>query len=47
MIINKTKPANWQGVHVLKCKHCVGSKIANVMQCIVMLLKKCLTVELK
>nr|DAP27145.1 MAG TPA: hypothetical protein [Caudoviricetes sp.] len=26
MIINKTKPANWQGVHVLKCKHCVGSK---------------------
>ena len=24
MIINKTKPANWQGVHVLRCRHCIG-----------------------
>lgn len=26
MIINKTKPADWKGIYILKCKHCVGSK---------------------
>lgn len=24
MIINKNKPADWKGVHFLKCKHCIG-----------------------
>lgn len=24
MIINKNKPENWGGQHVLHCRHCVG-----------------------
>lgn len=26
MLINKTKPKNWKGKHILKCKHCLGGK---------------------
>lgn len=26
MIINKNKPANWQGTHILICSHCFGKK---------------------
>lgn len=24
MVINKNKPAEWQGKYILKCKHCIG-----------------------
>lgn len=24
MVINKDKPADWKGIHVLKCCHCIG-----------------------
>ena len=24
MIINKAKPADWKGIHVLRCCHCIG-----------------------
>lgn len=25
MLINKTKPKNWDGKHILLCRHCIGS----------------------
>lgn len=24
MVINKNKPADWKGIHILKCRHCIG-----------------------
>lgn len=26
MVINKNKPADWQGTHILICSHCFGKK---------------------
>lgn len=34
MIINKNKPAEWQGEHILVCSHCFGqSEMLYAMYC--------------
>ena len=34
MIINKNKPSDWKGIHVLRCRHCIGkNSIYYLMYC--------------
>lgn len=34
MVINKNKPADWKGIHILKCLHCFGrSEMYYAMYC--------------